>query len=86
MVMADPSDLGHGKKTHGIHKDLWYRQGLMVLTTPMVLTKTRGIETVLLNHTIQEGRVLSLCGIFHTKTAFYTQKGDKGKGGTKAFP
>ena len=38
-------------RTHGIDKDLWYRQGLMILTTPMVLTKTHGIESVLLNHT-----------------------------------
>ena len=42
-------------RTHGIDKDLWYRQGLMVLTTPMVLTKTHGIEWVLLNHTHSRG-------------------------------
>ena len=42
-------------RTHGIDKDLWYRQGLMVLTTPMVLTKTHGIESVLLNHTRTRG-------------------------------
>ena len=37
-------------KTYGNDKDLWYRQGLMVLTTPMVLTKIHGIESVILNH------------------------------------
>ena len=42
-------------RTHGIDKELWYRQGLMVLTTPMVLTKTNGIESVLLNHTCTRG-------------------------------
>ena len=42
-------------RTHGIDKDLWYRQGLMVLTTPMVLTKTHGIESVILNHTRTRG-------------------------------
>ena len=40
-------------RTHGIDKDLWYRQGLMVLTTPMVLT--HGIESVILNHTRLRG-------------------------------
>ena len=38
------------KRTHGIDKDSWFRQGLMVLTTTMVLTLTHGIESVLLNH------------------------------------
>ena len=42
-------------RTYGIDKDLWYKQGLMVLTTPMVLTKTHGIESVLLNHTHTRG-------------------------------
>ena len=42
-------------KTHGIDKDLWYRQGLMVLTTPMVLIETHGIESVLLNNTRTRG-------------------------------
>jgi hypothetical protein len=42
-------------RTHGIDKDLWYIQGLMVLTTPMVLTETHGIESVLLNHTCMRG-------------------------------
>ena len=41
--------------THGIDKDLWYRQGLMVLTTPMVLTKIHCIETVILNPTRTRG-------------------------------
>ena len=36
--------------THGINKDSWYRHGLMVLTTAMVLTYTHGIVSVLLNH------------------------------------
>ena len=42
-------------RTYGIDMDLWYRQGLMVLTTPMVLTKTHGIESVILNHTRTRG-------------------------------
>ena len=42
-------------RTHGIDKDLWYRQQLMVLTTPIVLTKTHGIELVILNHTRTRG-------------------------------
>ena len=42
-------------RTHDIDKDFWKRQGLMVLTTPMVLTKTHGIELVLLNHTRTRG-------------------------------
>ena len=42
--------------THGIDKDLWYRPGLMVLTTPMVMTKTHGKELVLLNHTRARGQ------------------------------
>ena len=42
-------------RAHGIDKDLWYRQQLMVLTTPMVLTKTHGIESVILNHTRTRG-------------------------------
>ena len=42
-------------RTHGIDKDLWYRQGLMVLTTPMVFTKAHGIESILLNHTRTTG-------------------------------
>ena len=33
--------------THGIDKDLWYRQGLMVLTTPIVLTYTHGLVMLL---------------------------------------
>ena len=43
------------KRTHGIDKDFWYRQGPMVLTTPMVITKSHGIESVLLNHTRTRG-------------------------------
>ena len=39
----------------GIAKDLWNRQGLMVLTIPIVLTKTHGIESVILNHTRTRG-------------------------------
>ena len=41
--------------THGIDKDSWHRQGLMVLTTTMILTLTHGIELVLLNHTRTRG-------------------------------
>ena len=42
-------------RTYGIDKDLRYRQGLMVLTTHMVLTETHGRESVLLNHTCMRG-------------------------------
>ena len=42
-------------RTHGIDKDLWYRQQLMVLTTLIVLTKTHGIELVILNNTRTRG-------------------------------
>ena len=42
-------------RTHGVDKDLLYRQGLMILTSPMVLTKTHGIVSVLLNHTGTRG-------------------------------
>ena len=42
-------------RTHGIGKDLWYRQQLMVLTTLIVSTKIHGIESVLVNHTHTRG-------------------------------
>ena len=42
-------------RTHGIDNDLWYRQRLMVLETPMVLTKIHGIKSVILNHTRMRG-------------------------------
>ena len=42
-------------RSHGIDKDLWYRKGLMVLTIPMVLTKTKCIESVILNYTCTRG-------------------------------
>ena len=35
--------------------DSWYRQGIMVLTTPMVFTQTHGIVSVFLNHTHTRG-------------------------------
>ena len=39
----------HGiDKDSGINKDLLYRQGLIVLTSPMVLTKTHGIVLVVM--------------------------------------
>ena len=41
--------------THGIDKDSWYRHALVLLTTPLVLTKTHGIVSVLLNHTCTRG-------------------------------
>ena len=41
--------------THGIEMDSWYRHGLLVLTTPMVLTQTHGIVLVLLNQTRTRG-------------------------------
>ena len=40
---------------HGIDMNYWYRHGIMVLTTPMVLMKTHGKESVLLNHTCTQG-------------------------------
>ena len=52
---------GHGLMvytwTHGIDMGSWYRHGPMVLTTPMVLTKTHGIVSVLLNHTLTRGPI-----------------------------
>ena len=45
-------------RTHGIDKDLWYIQGHMVLTTPMLMTKTHGIESVL-NHTRTRGQSIT---------------------------
>ena len=60
--------------THGVDMDSWYRYGLMVLTdswyrhglivltTPMVLTQTHGVVSVLLNHTRKRGpSVAFLC-------------------------
>ena len=52
--------------THGIDKDPWYKHGLMVLTTPMVLTLTHRINSLLLNHTRTRGQNLRECGIFFT--------------------
>ena len=45
-------------RTHGIDmdSDSWYRHGLMVLTTPMVLNYTHGIVSVFLNHTCLRGQ------------------------------
>ena len=39
----------------GRKMDLWYRYGLMVFTTAMVLAKTHGIVSVLLNHRHMRG-------------------------------
>ena len=47
--------------------DSWYRHGLMVLTTPMVLTQTDGIVSVLLNHTRARGPSFTLMRDFWTK-------------------
>ena len=47
-------------RTQGMDKDLWYRQGLMVLTATMVLNKTHGIESVLLNHTRARGTSVTM--------------------------
>ena len=41
----------HNSKVHPM-ADSWYRHGLMVLTTLMVLTQTHGIVSVL-NHTLK---------------------------------
>ena len=41
--------------THGIGQDSQYVHRLMILTTPMVLTKTHGIVSVLRNHTHTRG-------------------------------
>ena len=48
-------------RTHDIDKDLWYRQG------PMVLTKTYGIESVLLNHTHTRGPSVTRMWVFYSK-------------------
>ena len=48
--------------TYVIDMDSLYRHGLRVLTTPMVLTQTHVIESVLFNHTCT--RLLPMCGIF----------------------
>ena len=51
--------------THGLDMDSWHRHGLMVLAkthgmdTPMVLTKTHGLVSVLLNHTHRRGPSVS---------------------------
>ena len=64
------------KRTPGIDKDSWYRQGFMVLTTPMVLTKTHGIESVLLNHTRTRGpSVTRMRDFFFTKWWSYSVEG-----------
>ena len=53
----------------GIDKDLLYRQGLMVLTSPMVLTQTHGIVSVLLNHTCTRGpSVTPMLDFFYGKS------------------
>ena len=41
--------------THGIDKESRYTHGLTVLTTPMLLTWTHVIVSVLLNHTNTRG-------------------------------
>ena len=45
-------------RTHTIDKDLWYRQG------PMVLTRTHGIESVLRNHTNTRGPSVTRMQVF----------------------
>ena len=40
--------------------DSWYRHGLMVIITPMVLTETLGIVLVLQNHTHTRGLSVAL--------------------------
>ena len=66
-------------RTHGIDKDLWYRQGLMVLTTPMVLTKTHVIESVLLNHTNTRGpSVACVWDFFEVKCSVLVKRDLKG--------
>ena len=51
-------------RTHGIDKDSWFRQGLMVLTTPMILTYTHGIESILLSHTHERVDCYPYAGFF----------------------
>ena len=46
--------------TDGIGMGSWYRHGPMVLTTPMVLTKTHSIVSVLLNHTLMRGPIVAI--------------------------
>ena len=57
--------------THGIDEELWYRYDLMVWKTPMVLTKTHGIVSVLLNYTHTRGpsdaRIQDSCYQFQIK-------------------
>ena len=59
--------------THGIGKDSWYGHRLMVLTTPMVLTKTHGIVSVLLNHTLTRGPSVTRMRDFFLNLPFFTQ-------------
>ena len=42
--------------TYGKDMDSWYIHRLVVLTTPMVLTQTHGIVSILLNHTHTRGQ------------------------------
>ena len=58
-------------RTHGIDKDLWYRQGLMVLTTPMALTQIHGIVLVLLNHTCTRGPSVARMQAFYDISQIY---------------
>ena len=62
-------------RNHGIDKDSWCRQGLMVLTTPMVLTKTHGIESVFLNHTRKRGPSVICMRDFYIYISFLGGKG-----------
>ena len=67
----------HSWYSNVIGKDSWCRHGLMVLvgthvkdmdsllTTPIVLTKTPGIESVLLNHTHTRGPSVARMRDFH---------------------
>ena len=61
-------------RTHGIDKDLWYGQGLMVLTTPMVLTQTHGIESVILNHTLTRGPSVTRMRDFFKRLSLFVSR------------
>ena len=41
--------------TSGIYMESWYRHGLIVQTTPMVLTHSDGLVSILLSHTRMRG-------------------------------
>ena len=57
--------------THGIGQDSQYVHRLMILTTPMVLTKTHGIVSVLLNYTHTRGPSVACMRDFLERKHFF---------------